>query len=219
MDVCKSTQCFKFLHCVDIFCSQIHTSYVTQKQNDTHQYTPTHTVRSCTFKPHMHRVLYYTTHTTIMQSTVLEWLPAAFGIPCAQQERSPGTFLEQCMPVHSQWNDTLGNRWRSHRPFTYAQRKAGVFPEEQFCVPRGTLQPFQLLRHSLRYWNNATTVKKLLSEIYIVALRMGPKPQKCNVNNHGIAHGNNFKGHQGKDQGNGGHCLWKLLPVNNYKQL
>ena len=31
VDVCKSTQCFKFLHCVDIFCSQVHTSYVTQK--------------------------------------------------------------------------------------------------------------------------------------------------------------------------------------------
>ena len=31
MDVCKSTQCFKFLHCVDIFCSQVHTLYVTQK--------------------------------------------------------------------------------------------------------------------------------------------------------------------------------------------
>ena len=28
VDVCMSTQCFKFLHCVDIFCSQVHTSYV-----------------------------------------------------------------------------------------------------------------------------------------------------------------------------------------------
>ena len=30
VDVCKSTQCFKFLHCVDIFCSQVQTCYVTQ---------------------------------------------------------------------------------------------------------------------------------------------------------------------------------------------
>ena len=34
VDVCKSTQCFKFLHSVDIFCSQVHTWYVTQ--NHTH---------------------------------------------------------------------------------------------------------------------------------------------------------------------------------------
>ena len=27
-----------------------------------------------------------------------------------------------------------------------------------------------------------------MSEIYIMALRVGPKPQKCNVSNHGIAH-------------------------------
>ena len=31
----KSTQCFKFLHCVDIFCSQVHASYVTQKHKQT----------------------------------------------------------------------------------------------------------------------------------------------------------------------------------------
>ena len=36
-------QCFKFLHCVDIFCSQVHTSYVTQK----HINTPTHRVGLC----------------------------------------------------------------------------------------------------------------------------------------------------------------------------
>ena len=29
-----STQCFKFLHCVDIFCSQVHTSYVTQNHRN-----------------------------------------------------------------------------------------------------------------------------------------------------------------------------------------
>ena len=34
---------------------------------------------------------------------------------------------------------------------------------------------------------NATTVKKMMSEIYIMALRVGPKPHKCNVSNHGIA--------------------------------
>ena len=33
VDVCKSTQCFKFLHSVDIFCSQVHTWYVTQNHN------------------------------------------------------------------------------------------------------------------------------------------------------------------------------------------
>ena len=34
---------------------------------------------------------------------------------------------------------------------------------------------------------NVTTVKKLMSEIYIMALRVGPKSKKCNVSNHGIA--------------------------------
>ena len=29
---------------------------------------------------------------------------------------------------------------------------------------------------------------KKITEIYIMALRAGPKPQKCNVSNHGIAH-------------------------------
>ena len=37
VDVCKSTQCFKFLHCVDIFCSQVHTSYVTQNHPHPHK--------------------------------------------------------------------------------------------------------------------------------------------------------------------------------------
>ena len=27
-----------------------------------------------------------------------------------------------------------------------------------------------------------------MSEIYIMALRVGPKPQECNVSDHGIAH-------------------------------
>ena len=31
-------------------------------------------------------------------------------------------------------------------------------------------------------------MKKIMSEIYIMALKVGPKPQKCNVSNHGIAH-------------------------------
>ena len=34
---------------------------------------------------------------------------------------------------------------------------------------------------------NATTVKKMISKIYILALIVGSKPQKCNVSNHGIA--------------------------------
>ena len=38
VDVCKSTQCFKFLHCVDIFCSQVHTSYLTQNHPHTHSW-------------------------------------------------------------------------------------------------------------------------------------------------------------------------------------
>ena len=35
VDVCKSTQCFKFLHSVDTCCSQVHTLYATQ--NHIHQ--------------------------------------------------------------------------------------------------------------------------------------------------------------------------------------
>ena len=35
---------------------------------------------------------------------------------------------------------------------------------------------------------NATTVKKLMSEIYIMALRVGPKPQKRKVSKRGIGH-------------------------------
>ena len=35
---------------------------------------------------------------------------------------------------------------------------------------------------------NATTAKEMMSEIYIMALRVGPKPQICKVGNHGIAH-------------------------------
>ena len=40
----------------------------------------------------------------------------------------------------------------------------------------------------LRSGYNATTMTKLMSGIYIMALRVGPKHQRCNVGNRGIAH-------------------------------
>ena len=47
------------------------------------------------------------------------------------------------------------------------------------------------------YGYNTTSVKKLMSEIYtskeIMALRVGPIPEKCNASNHGIDHNDDIK--------------------------
>ena len=90
--MCKSTQCFKFLHCVDIFCSQVHTSYMYVTQNHTHPHHHICGVPHCPF--------YCPFYKEIPCRGALYLLKFTYGVHCSTVARIPQPIINMSTPSY-----------------------------------------------------------------------------------------------------------------------